>query len=242
MDVRSLIKQAQHHVRSNSPAYLAGLAISGVIGTAYLTGRVAYRIGRYEEKITGEIDPIQARIKHHWKKFIPPTLVGIGTVACVVGATKIGYRRTAALTAAYSLSERAFSEYKEKVVEKLGERKEQSIRDDLAQDKVRAVAPTREIVLYGAGNVLCCELHTGRPFLCDMDVLKKAQNEINAKLLRDDYAYLADFYNMIGISQTSSSYDFGWKSDKLMELEFSTVLADETRPCLAFGYNYLKML
>lgn len=241
MDVRSLIKTAEHHLRSNSPAYLAGLGISGVVGTAYLTARAGFRTA---QKL-GEEPPYlknKEKAKLVWKLYIPPTLVGVGTIACIVGATKIGYRRTAALTAAYSLSERAFSEYKEKVIEKFGERKEQSIRDDLAQDKVRSTAPTREIVLYGAGNVLCCELHTGRYFLGDMDALKKAQNEINAKLLRDDYAYLADFYHMIGVAQTSGAYDIGWKSDRLLDLEFSTVLADETRPCLAFGYNYLQML
>lgn len=239
MDVRSLIKAAEHHLRSNSPAYLAGLGISGLVGTAVLSYRAGEEVG-YDHGIAHL--PFHVRFQAKWKKFVPPTIVGVGTIACIVGATKIGYRRTAALAAAYSLSERAFSEYKEKVVEKFGERKEQSIRDDLAQDKVRSTAPTREIVLYGAGNVLCCELHTGRYFLGDMDALKKAQNEINAKLLRDDYAYLADFYHMIGVAQTSGAYDIGWKSDRLLDLEFSTVLADETRPCLAFGYNYLQML
>lgn len=241
MDLHGLIKTVQHHVRSNSPAYLAGLAISGVVGTAYLAGKAGFRTARRLSEEAPD-SSIQEKAKMTWTFYIPAALVGVGTVACVVGATKIGYRRTAALTAAYSLSERAFSEYKEAVVEKLGERKEQTIRDGLAQDKVKATAPSREIVLYGAGSVLCCELHTGRFFLCDMDVLKKSQNEINAKLIRDDYAYLADFHHMIGITQTQGAYDFGWKSDKLLELEFSTVLADETRPCLAFGYNYLKML
>lgn len=239
MDLRALIKTAEHHVRSNSPAYLAGLGISGVVGTAYLAARAGFRAAR---RIGEEPLSTTEKAKLVWTFYIPPALAGVATVSCIVGATKIHYRKTAALTAAYSLSERAFSEYKEKVIEKLGERKEQSIRDDLAQDKVGATAPAREIVLYGAGSVLCCELHTGRYFLSSMDVLKKSQNEINAKLLRDDYAYLADFHHLIGVQNTQGAYDFGWKSDRLLELEFSTVLADETRPCLAFGYNYLKML
>ena len=75
-----------------------------------------------------------------------------------------------------------------------------------------------------------------------METLKKAQNEVNARLLKHDYAYLSDFYQLIGLGHTSSADNFGWMSDRQMELEFSTTLADESRPCLAFEYNYLKML
>ncbi len=58
------------------------------------------------------------------------------TIVCIVGSSKAGGRRTTAAVAAYSLTERAFSEYKEKVVEQIGKGQEQKIRDEIVQDQV----------------------------------------------------------------------------------------------------------
>lgn len=244
-----LVKQAEKFVRSNSPAILAGLGITGVVTTGYLAHQAgyttAYEIMYYE--IEGGKEPTKKemwkrRAQANWKSYIPVALTGAITIGCIIGATRIGNRRTATLAAAYSLSERAFSEYKEKVVEKLGERKEQSIRDELAQEKVAGTAPSREVVLVGGGTVLCCELHTGRYFLSDHQTIKKAVNDINFRVLNHEYATLTDFYHLIGLPATSSSSDFGWTSDKQMEISISSVFAEDTRPCLAFEYNYVKAL
>jgi len=250
MNLEKLPSQVEHFIRHNSTAILAGIGATGVVTTGYLSWKVGYRVG-FDEGINDESSliseaPFKVRFKRgfdlHWKHHIPPVLVGGVAIGCIIAGTRVGNRRTAAMAAAYSISERAFTEYKDKVVEKLGERKDQSVRDDIAQDKVTKAAISRDTVLYGSGTVLCYELHTGRPFLSDMETLKKAQNEVNARLLKHDYAYLSDFYQLIGLGHTSSADNFGWMSDRQMELEFSTTLADESRPCLAFEYNYLKML
>jgi hypothetical protein len=245
MDPKAVIKAAEQVIRSNSPAILAGLGISGLVGTAYLSHRSGYTLGRqlqFDEEHGSPTPTFKEVVRKHWKSYIPPVMAGLVTGGCIIGAVKIGNRRTAALTAAYSLSEKAFSEYKEKVTEKLGIKKEQNVRDEIAQDKVTKAAISRDTVLVGEGNVLCYELHTGRPFLCTIEKLRKAMNDVNFRVLNQDYATLSEFYYMVGLSPTSSSSDFGWTSDKPMELEFSTTMAEETRPCIAFEYNYLKAL
>jgi hypothetical protein len=75
-----------------------------------------------------------------------------------------------------------------------------------------------------------------------METLRKAENELNARLLAHDYATFDDFYYMVGLTRTSSSSQIGWKSDKLMKLEFSTVLTEDGRPCLSFDYNYTEQM
>lgn len=45
-------------------------------------------------------------------------------------------KRTAALATAYKLSETALTEYKEKVVETIGEKKEQLVRDKIDKDHI----------------------------------------------------------------------------------------------------------
>jgi hypothetical protein len=51
------------------------------------------------------------------------------------------------------------------------------------------------------------------------------------------YASLSDFYHLIGLPSTSFSDEVGWTSDKLLELEISTVLSEDERPCLSIGFN-----
>lgn len=242
MNPRALIKAAEDVIRSNSPAILAGLGVSGVVGTAYLSHRTGYEVG-LRDAVGGKPVTLKDRFKKDWKVYIPPVIAGVVTAGCIIGAVKIGNRRTAAITAAYSLSEKAFVEYKDKVAEKIGERKAQSVRDEIAQEKVSASAPGREIVLIGHGPVPCCELHTMRYFQGDMETLRRAQNEINDRILTCDYASLSEFYTLIGISPTEDSGNFGWDHSRgLMRLDITTTLMDETRPCIAFSYNYLKAL
>jgi hypothetical protein len=111
----------------------------------------------------------------------------------------------------------------------------------MAEDRVTKNPPP-EILVSGPGNVLCCEMWTGRYFTSDMESLRKAENELNARLLKHDYATLDDFYYLLKLPMTTSSGEAGWKSDKLMGLEFSTVLTPDGRPCLTFEYNYITSL
>lgn len=241
MNLQLILSKVVSSAKSHSPEILTALGVSGVITTAYLTNRAATQVARDEDA-----DPWASnkeKIKKYWKVYLPPAISGGVTIACIIGGSKSAGRRTAAAVTAYSLTERAFSEYKEKVVEQIGKGKEQKLRDDIAQDRVTKNPPgSREVIILGAGNVLCCELFTGRYFRSDMEALKKAQNEVNAMVVNDLYVAIDSFYDIIGLSHTSNSDKIGWDSDKLMELQFSTVLSDNGEPCLAFEYNYTKPL
>jgi hypothetical protein len=243
MDLKATAKHLELHIRKNSPEILAGLGVSGVVTTAYLAHRAGYGHGYSDGKDDGNLDPWRFRLKHNWKRYIPPVLTGTLTIACVIGGTKISRSRTAAITAAYSLTEKAFSEYKEKVQEKIGERKEQTLKDELAQDRVRQITTSPEVILVGKGSVMCIELRSQRPFLGDMELIKRAEIEINDRLIRCDYASLAEFHTQIGISPTPDAGDFGWTHERgLLKLDISTVLSDRDIPCIAFDYNYLQAL
>jgi hypothetical protein len=181
---------------------------------------------------------IKRTVQLVWKQYIP-TAISCGlTIGCVIGSTKISSKRTAAAYSLLTVSERAFNEYKEKVVEQLGVNKEKAIRDEIAQDRVKETSGSA-VVLVGAGNILCYEMHTGRYFYSDMENLRKAQNTINAKLIQEMDATLSDFYHLVGLPNTSYSYMSGWNCDKMMALEFSTTLSEDGRPCIAFDYNYV---
>lgn len=242
MNLSELLNKVTKTIRSNSPEILTALAVSGVVTTAYLTAKASFKAAGHLE----DQDPhmsLNDRTKLVWKEYIPAGISGVATIGFVIGASKANGSRAAAAVTAYSLTERAFSEYKEKVVEQLGAGKEQKIRDELAQENVTKNPPTaHEVIMVGPGQVLCCELFTRRYFRSDMETLRKAQNEINARIVHDTYVPLDEFYDILGLAYTSNSNRVGWESDKLMELQFSTVLSEGGEPCLAFDYNYTKPL
>lgn len=238
--LNTLASRAGQVLKANSPAILTALGVSGTITTAYLTGKASYRAARRLGEEPAWMSN-REKVELVWDLYIPATVSGAITIGCIIGATRVSSKRAAAAYSLVTLSEKAFEEYREKVVEKLGERKEQSVRDEIAQSRVDANPPGSAIVV-GSGSVLCCELFTMRYFQSDMETLRKAENTINAKLNSHDYATMDDFYYLIGLGSTSESAAIGWESDRLMSLDFTTTLSGDGKPCLAFGYNYTRPL
>lgn len=250
MDLRHLSNTVARKLKSNSPAILTTIGVGGVLTTSYLIARASFEasvIIRENEKAEGVIDDPKERLKERtkqvWRLYIPAGIAGAVTIGCIVGSSRISGKRVSAAYAAYSLSDLAFSEYKEKVVEQIGKAKEQGIRDDLAQKKIAANPSGQgQLFMVGSGQVLCCELYTMRYFRSDMETLRRVQNNINMKIHNDIYVTLDEFYDELGLKHTSHSGELGWDSDRMLELEFSTLLSDNNEPCLAFEYNYVKPL
>lgn len=245
MNLSKVIVKAQHALHKNSQTILTSFALSGVITTAYFTAKASFQTHRDldEHFLMFPDDELETRdmIKMVWRNYIPAALSGAATIGCILGAQKVNSRKTAAAQAAFAVSERMFNEYKDKVIEQIGPKKEQDIRDKIAQDKVTNNDPnSKQVFITGNGNVLCCEGYTGRYFHCDMESLRRAENKINSKLNTHDFASLSDFYYLINIPETKTSDDFGWDSGRLLELEFSSAISPDGRPCLVFNYNYTK--
>jgi hypothetical protein len=220
--------------------------VTGTLTTAFLAGRASFEAAdiiaeeQYRLDLHPQSHPLDNKEKFVlvWKTYIPTAGTAVVTVACIVGANRIGSRRAAAVAAAYSISEKAFTEYKEKVVEKMGETKEQRVRDEVAQDRI-AKNPVggREIIITGNGNVLCYDMYSDRYFESDMETLKKAQNDLNYTILNDLYASLGDFYDLIGLSTTPYSDEVGWTSEKKLDIRFSTSLSEDQRPCISLDFS-----
>lgn len=223
-------------IKKNSSLLLSIGAGAGVLTTAYLTGRASFQAAHvFEDK-----DPYmetKERVQLVWKLYIPAGASAATTIFFIAGIKHVDGRKTLAAQTALALSQRAYESYREEVVSEFGERKDKTLLAKVAEKRVRYNPPTA--IIAGSGTVLCCELFTGRYFNSDMAAMNKAMNEVNAKMLKHDYATLDDFYYLIGLENTIVSSQTGWESSKLMELEFSTVLHDE-KPCLAFDYNYIK--
>lgn len=239
-----MFQRLQKLTIDNSPTILTGVAVAGTVVTAVLTGKATFHYTKFlaEEGYYDRDYKFERTTREHvekaWKLYIPAATTSLLTVTCIIGANRIGTRRAAAVAAAYTLSERAFSEYREKVVEKLGAKKEQAVRDELAQDRVRRnPINSSQLIIVNGKSVMCFEAYTGRYFLSDMETIRQAVNTINHKINTDQYASLTDFYWELGLPKTSISDDVGWNTDKLLDVDYSATMMEDGTPCMSIDYT-----
>lgn len=241
----------------NSTTILTGMGVTGVVTTAYLAGRGSYKaallIEREETKIrmetlrenTSIVDDADIpkltnkdKVKLVWPLYVPAVSVGATTITAIVMSNHAASKKIAALTVASGISERALQEYKAKVIEKIGEKKDIEIRDEIAKERIANNPPSKEVLIVGAGDVLCFDMMTGRYFQSTVEKIRQAENKINFEILNHAYASLSKFYDEIDIPPTPYSDTVGWNgiTDRF-EVRFSTVMSPDQRPCIAIDFE-----
>lgn len=244
LDMGQFFKDAQETLVKHSPEILTGLGIAGMIATTILAVKETPKALRLLEakKKELEVEKLTAKdtIKTAWKCYIPAAVTGTASVACIIGASSVHLSRNAALTAAYTLSETALREYREKTLETVGEKKEQLIRDAVAQDKVeKHPISSNAVIPTGIGNTRCYDPFTDRYFDSDIDKLRKAENEINSQMLDEGCVSLNDFYYQVGLGETTTGGNIGWSynRDGFVKLNLSSCITLDGIPCIVLGFR-----
>lgn len=244
MNKPKIFKNIKGFVSKHSPEILVGIGITGMITTTVLavkaTPKALKIIEQKKEELEKEkLTPVET-IKATWKCYIPATVTGVTSVACLIGANSAHTRRNAALATAYKLSESAFSEYREKVVETIGEKKEDLIKDKIDKAHIeKNSVEDREVILTERGNTLCLDSSSGRYFISDIDLIKKAENKLNKDIITDifGYASLNDFYDEIGLDRTDVGDIVGWNVNNLIDVRIGSQVAKDGRPCIVISHN-----
>lgn len=245
MSFSNFCKQIKTYISKHSSDILTGLGIAGsIVSIGLAVGATPKAIKKIEtEKETKEVESLTIvdTVKSCWKYYIPATLTEIASIACLISARKISAKRETALAAAYSLSETALRTYKEKVVETLGEKKEEKIRNEIAKDQVEETPKSSSTVIIASkGSTLCFDSISKRYFKSDIEKIRKSINWINVQLRSEMYISLNDFYEEIGLEPIKIGDDLGWNIDNgFIDVEFSSALTDDDELCLVLDYNLI---
>lgn len=246
-NVAKLFKDARAAVSKHSPALLTGLGIAGMITTTVLAVRATPKaltlIEHKKEEL--ELDPADnltpvETIKATWKCYLPAAITGVTSIACLIGANSVNTRRNAALATAYNLSASALAEYKDKVIETVGEKKEQLIRDKVAEERLNKEPVNQSaIIVSSGGNTRCFDTITRRRFTSDIEKINKIVNELNRRMVNgSDYISLNEFYYELGLEGCAVGDDLGWNVVRgLIELDFSAQLDSDGVPCIVLDYT-----
>ena len=242
LNIPTVVKSVKSATVKHSPEILTGIGIAGMISTTVMavkaTPKALKLIDNAELKKANEsCTPYEGHnlskteiVKTTWKCYIPAAITGGLSIACLIGASSVNLRRNAALATAYTLSETTLRDYQKKVVETIGEKKEQSVRDAVAKEKV---------IITGRGDSLCYDSVSGRYFKSDMETIKKAENELDVRLRNEMYVSLNEFYYEIGLEPLRViGEDLGWNIDSgYLDLNFSSQIASDGTPCLVLDYG-----
>lgn len=256
-NIATFFKNVQMAVSKHSPEILTGIGLAGMVTTTVLAVRATpkalkileeERENRRKDLGTGPIDDLLEPVKISaldtvklcWKCYIPAVISGVTSAACIIGASSVNAKRNAALATAYKLSEAALVEYKDKVVETIGEKKEQVIREQIDKDKVENNPVNKtEIIMTGKGNTLFFDSISKRYFKSDIEKIRRAENTLNKEMLHDMFGYVSlnDLYDEIGLERLSIGDELGWNVNKLIELDFTTQLTPDNEPCIVLTYS-----
>lgn len=241
--ISNCIASTKKFLVKRSPEILTGIGIASLLGSTVLavsaTPKALDLIEDKKEELEVDELTIKETVKAAWKPYIPAALTAVAGVTCIVGASAVNAKRNAALAAAYSISERAFSKYREKVIETIGEKKHREIKEKIAQDDINEKPVNKsQIYVTSKGNTLCRDYISGRDFRSDIDTIRGIINELNREMTYNQYVSLDEFYTKLGLESTKESSRLGWNlDDGLLELDLSTCLTQDNEPCVVIDIS-----
>lgn len=236
----------------NAPAILTGLGVIGLftsVGLAVKATPKALDILRTEAEVQGLRLEDEDLSKLHtwftpkevvlltWKAYLPSVLTGVFTAGCIIGANSLNAKRRAALLAAYSITEKTYREYQDKVKDIVGEKKEREVRSEVAKDVLKKSKADHTLVKEEyEDSILCFDKMSGRYFSSNVNRLFKAEVNFNKRMMNDFWANLNDFYTEVGLAPIALGDTLGWNTDNLLEIETYAGMTPDDKPCLIMDF------
>lgn len=243
MDISKLINSGKKKLTENAPEVLIGMGLAGMLTSTVMAVKAtpkAMKIIEEEEDYLNRDLSAAEKVKLAWKPYVPAAIGYCASAALIIKANNVNNARSAMFAGAYKLSEKALLDYKDKVIETIGEEKEREISDKVMRDKVREPRPTSyhaNEVIYGTGQCLCYDPISGRYFNSDMDKIRKIENDLNYRLMKENMVSLNEFYTELGMECSDMGFKYGWNIDEgLIEVRFTSTITDDNKLCLVVSF------
>ena len=242
-NVSKWFKAVQSSLVKHSPGILTGIGVAGMATTTVLAVKATPKAVRLIEEAKrkdrkDKLTPVE-NVKVAWKPYVPAAVTGVISIGCIIGASSVNARRNAALATAYQLSTTALNEYKDKVVETIGEDKAQEIREKIVEDKKEKISQNRPTYNYSSDEkVLILEPISNQYFMSTQEEVKAAKNEINGRLI-DGCEYcisLNEFLDELELDHSVIGDDIGWTANRRVDLTFDDWHSNSNKPCFKIAY------
>lgn len=244
------IQTLWHSAGKHAPVILtvvaAGSAISSVVSAVKATPRAMVLLEQKKKQVAKEekmqleevvLTPTEV-IKTTWKCYMPSAAMLTISVGCMFGAAHINAQRELGWAALYSATKKASDAYEKKVIERIGEKENAEIHQEVIKQELKDHPVSRaEVVTTGAGSYLVYDTLSGRYFMSDINEIQRIANELNQAIIGGRmYVALNEFYDELNLMPIDLGHDCGWNIDNLIDPKFSTMISDDGRPCLTLQF------
>lgn len=242
-------------VEKHSPELLMGAGVVGVVTTTVMACRATMKLNdildeceetrnkikevennpKYEDRYSEEdarkdlvINYVQTGVKIA-KLYAPSVALGVLSVGCLLGSHNVMQKRNAALSAAYLTVDKSFKEYKQRVIDRVGEEVEKEIRYGIKAEEVATIVENEdgtETTVMETVKTMDPNLYSDYARFFDEAspywqkdpeynlVFLRAQQQYANDLLRaKGRLFLNDVYEMLGIDKTKAGQIVGWVYD-----------------------------
>lgn len=220
MDLSSLYFKSLRALKENSPTLLCVLAAAGVVGTAVSAVNARHKARCRELDIRktnfnqGKITTDKEIFIETAPCYIPPVLIGLGTIGCIFGANALNEHKQASILSAYALLRESYEEYKQKVIDIFGEDGARQIIQEIGKDRIANNEPQ---IVEESEDPLFYDPYCDRYFNLPGDVVKDAEMKLNRNYAIRGYSSLNEYYALLGIPLTDKGEEYGWETGYMWE-------------------------
>lgn len=235
-----LNKKIFSYFNKHGATILSIAAAAGVVLTAVETAKATTKAQSLIDMNKAEPMTKKEIVKDCWKFYVPAAVVGVGTIACILGSNSLNKKTQAELMAAYVTVQQTYSTYRKKVAEQVGEEVEHDICKDVNEEIHKE---------DGDAVRLFYEPNAKRYFHATMAQVIEAAYNFNRALTIEGGVSLNDWYNFLGTDELTITPEGdmkGWCIDQLvedwdyywMEFEYDKQTTDDGLEC----YYYTPFL
>lgn len=242
-------------VEKYSPEILIGVGVVGVVTTTVMACKATMKLNdildeceetrekimsveanpEYQDRYTEEdvkkdlaINYVQTGVKIV-KLYTPSVALGVFSIGCLLGSYNVMQKRNAALSAAYLTIDKSFKEYKQRVIDRVGEEVEKEIRYGIKAEEITTTVVNEdgtETTVTETVKTLDPNLYSDYARFFDesspywqkdpeynLMFLKAQQQYANDLLRAKGRLFLNDVYDMLGIDKTKAGQIVGWVYD-----------------------------
>lgn len=198
-------------VRKHSPELLAIGGVTGFAATAVMASHATIKA----VNVVNEVKPETKKetVKATWKLYLPSVAMFVASSACIVSSNKIQAKHFANLAASYELAKLGAKEFKDSVVEKIGEKKTKEIEENVNLKKLETTTPPESVDVIPEtknGDTVFMSYYGGRYFKSSREAIEKAFAVLETRLATAAYAPLNELWDLLNLEETQDGDYYGW--------------------------------
>lgn len=237
------MKVKKIRIKKAAPLACTIISMIGVVGVGVTTAKSTVKAVKILERVEDEKeDSTELTKKEKFQllapTYIPPALVTLATISCIMGAHLLNKKQQAAIIGAYTALNKTYKDYTKKVREKYGEEADIEIKKEIVKEEFE-----RDMVKnhgdYGESQLFYDE-YTSAYFEAPLNRVLEAERQFNNAIDEFGCVNIGFLYDLINVDNLYY-VDYGLDAlvtDRVLFEHYKTYINDDLE-CVIVRMNNL---